>query len=286
MMTRHRPVGWSWSSDWRSSLLTNARPISVLLAIGVAPTQPAQATPQPEAIQGIPQQIVPQAAEVGLGDFTIQTGTAVFGGSGSGSSGPGSSGTSSGEQTDSDSLTLMDDQSWGAAASQNAESLGVNATALAATCQIESQCQNVSGSGSITGAFQMSASTYNAMLQAALQQNPSLASTIVQGSAGMNDPATESIAASEYLLQGAQYLADNGISDPTVLQVRGYYNFGPAGGAAIANSPSTATMSSVLTMYTPAQLASNGITSGETVGQWQASVASKIGNSASAPVLG
>ncbi len=286
MMTRHRPVGCFWSSGWRSNLLASAGPISVLLAIGMAPIRPAQATPQPEAIQGIPQQIVPQAAEVGLGNFTIQTGTAVFGGSGSGSSGSGSLGTSSGEQTDSDSLTLMDDQSWGAAASQNAESLGVNATALAATCQIESQCQNVSGSGSITGAFQMSASTYNAMLQAALQQNPSLASTIVQGSAGMNDPATESIAASEYLLQGAQYLADNGISDPTVLQVRGYYNFGPAGGAAIANSPSAATMSSVLTMYTPAQLASNGITSGETVGQWQASVATKIGNSASAPVLG
>ena len=286
MMTRHRPVGWSWSSDWRSNLLASAGPISVLLAIDMALTRPAEATPQPEAIQGIPQQIVPQAAEVGLGNFTIQTGTAVFGGSSSGSSGSGSSGTSGGEQTDSSALSLMDDQSWGAAASQNAESLGINATALAATCQIESNCQNVGGSGTITGAFQMSASTYNAMLQAALQQNPSLASTIVPGSAGMNDPATESIAASEYLLQGAQYLENNGTSDPTVLQVRGYYNFGPAAGAALAAADDDEPMSQALSGYSSTTLAKNGITPGETVGQWRTATSAKLGGAAGAPVLG
>ena len=267
-------------------LAASVVPISVLVAIGAASPWSARANPQPESIQGVPQQIVPEVPEVGLGNFSIQTGTAVFGGS-SGTGGGGGAGTGGGgEQTDSSSLDLMMDQSWGSAASANAQALGVNATALAATCQIESNCQNVGGSGSITGAFQMSSSTYNAMLQAALQQDPTLASNVVQGSAGMNDPATESIAASEYLLQGAQYLQANGVSDPTVLDVRGYYNFGPGGGAAIANAPSSATMSSVLTMYTPAQLASNGITSGETVGQWQASVAAKVGNSASAPVLG
>lgn len=267
-------------------LVASVVPISVLVAIGAASPWSARANPQPESIQGVPQQIVPQVPEVGLGNFSIQTGTAIFGG-GSGSGGSGSGGGSGGgEQTDSSSLDLMMGQSWGSAASSSAEALGVNATALAATCQIESQCQNVGGSGSITGAFQMSASTYNAMLQAALAQNPNLASNIVQGSAGMNDPATESIAASEYLLQGAQYLENNGISDPTVLQVRGYYNFGPAAGAALANASDDEPISQALSGYSSTVLANNGITPGETVGQWRTATSAKLGGAASAPVLG
>lgn len=267
-------------------LIASVAPISVLVAFGAASPWSARANPQPESIQGVPQQIVPQAPEVGLGDFTIQTGTAIFGG-GSGSGGSGSTGTGGGgSQTDSSSLSLMDSQSWGAAAAQNAQALGINATALAATCQIESNCQNVGGSGSITGAFQMSASTYNAMLQAALQQNPNLASNIVQGSAGMNDPATESIAASEYLLQGAQYLENNGISDPTVLQVRGYYNFGPSAGAALANATDDEPISQALSGYSASTLAANGITPGETVRQWRTATSAKLGGAAGAPVLG
>lgn len=284
MTKRHPPT--CWRRDRRHLLaLSGCTMFAVCAAAGVMIPGHSQANPQPQTIQGMPQQIVPQVPEVGLGDFAIQTGSAIFGG-GSSSGGTGSGNSSGGSQTDSSSLDLMMAQSWGPVASQYAQQMGLNSTALAATCQIESNCQNVGGSGTITGAFQMSASTYNAMIQAALQQNPSLAANIVSGSAGMNDPATESIAASEYLLQGAQYLQNNGISNPTVLDVRGYYNFGPGGGAAIANAPSSASMSSVLTMYTPSQLASNGITAGETVGQWQASVASKIGSSASAPVLG
>ena len=131
----------------------------------------------------------------------------------------------------------------------------------------------------------MSASTYTAMINAAVAQDPSLASTIVPGLAGQNDPATEAIAASEYLAQGAQYLSNNGVSNPTTLDVRGYYNFGPQGGLNIANAQSSDLMSTTLSMYTPAQLTANGISPGETVGQWQASVASKIGNAAGAPVL-
>ncbi len=236
-------------------------------------------------IQGVPQQVVPQVAEVGLGDFTLSTGTtSILGGSGSGSSG-GSGGTGGGSSTNSDALDTMMGTSWGGAAAQNAQALGVNSTALAATCLMESGCQNISGSGSAQGAFQMMPSTYNAMMTAALSQDPNLGSNIVSGSAGMTDPATESIAAAEYLRQGAQYLQNNGVSQPTVLDVRGYYNFGPQGGAALANASDGDSIASTLSMYTPSQLAQNGITSGETVGQWKTSVSSKLGNSASAPVL-
>jgi hypothetical protein len=174
---------------------------------------------------------------------------------------------------------------WGAVAAQNAEALGVNASALAATCVIESGCQNVSGTGTITGAFQMSASTYQSSLAAALQQDPNLASNIVQGLAGQNDPATQSIAAAEYLSQGAQYLQTYGIADPTFLQVRGYYNFGPQNGANLSQADDGQLMSSVMPSLSSATLAANGITPTETVGQWRAGVATKIGNAANQSVL-
>jgi hypothetical protein len=243
----------------------------------------AMADPQPQTISGVPQQIIPQAQEVGLPAFTISTGTvSILGGAGgTGSTSTGGTGTS----TDSNSLDTMLATPWGASAQQSSQALGINASALAATCVVESGCQNVAGRGSITGAFQMSASTFTSSLNAALAQDPSLAANIVPGLAGQNDPATEAIAAAEYLKQGAQYLQDNGISDPTALDVRGYYNFGPQGGAAIANAQDTDPISGALSMYTPAQLAQNGITPGETVGQWRSSVAAKMGGAAGAQVL-
>ena len=237
---------------------------------------------------GPPVQVVPYVAEPGVPMVSVTPGTAnpFAGADGSGGSGSGgTSGPGGGNAGDSDALSTMLDQSWGAAAVSNASMLGVNPSALAATCVVESGCQNVGGSGTVAGAFQMTASPYTAMITAALEQNPSLASQIVPGLAGQMDPATESIAASQYLLQGAQYLQNQGISDPTVLDVRGYYNFGPQGGAQIASASPDQTMASVLTGYSQATLAKNGITPGETVGQWQASVSSKIGNAASQSVL-
>jgi hypothetical protein len=250
-------------------------------AAGVLWGMAAVADPQPQTINGVPQQIIPQVGEVGLPAFTYPTGTVS---SGSGTTGTGTTNGGTGGSA----LDTMNATSWGAAASQNAQALGVNASALAATCVAESGCQNVGGPGSagaITGAFQMTASTYQSSLAAALQQDPSLASNIVPGLAGQNDPATQAIAAAEYLKQGAQYLQNNGVSDPTALDVRGYYNFGPQGGAAIANAQDSDSIANALSMYTPAQLAKNGITPGETVGQWRSGVASKMGDAANAVVL-
>ena len=235
---------------------------------------------------GPPVQVVPYVAEPGVPQLTITPGTAnpFAGADGSGGTGNGGTGGTGGNVGDSDALGTMLGTSWGSAAVENANALGINPSALAATCVIESGCQNVAGSGTVAGAFQMTASTYTAMINAAVAQNPSLASQIVPGLAGQMDPATESIAASEYLLQGAQYLQASGVTNPTVLDVRGYYNFGPVGGAAIANAPPDATMASTLSMYPASTLAKNGITPGETVSQWQASVAAKIGNAATQSV--
>ena len=265
----------------------------VVVSVGGAVAMLVAAIPaiaqQAQTLSGAPVQMQPFVVEPGAPTVTVNTGTpnpfaGLDGGDGDGS-GSGSGGTGGGNNGSSDALTTMLGTSWGATAAANAQALGVNPSVLAATCVVESGCQNVSGSGSVAGAFQMTSSTYNAMLQAAIAQNPDLASQAVSGSAGQMNPQSESIAASEYLAQGAQYLQNNGVSDPTAVDVRGYYNFGPAGGAAIANAPQSQTMASVLTMYTPAQLTANGITSGETVGQWQASVSAKMGNAANQTVL-
>jgi hypothetical protein len=119
-------------------------------------------------------------------------------------------------------------------------------------------------------------------LSTALAANPSLASEIVQGSAGMNDPTTEAIAASGYLMQASQALQADNISNPTVLDTRSYYEFGPTYGAAVASAQPSSLMSSVVPST---YLTSNGISSTETVAQYQASVASKIGNAANQSVM-
>lgn len=244
----------------------------------------ASANPVIQTLNGVPQQIIPQIGEVGAPASTIPTGTvSIFSGgsSGTGSSSSGGTGTSTG----SSALDTMLATSWGYSAEQSSQDLGVNASALAATCVMESGCQNVSGTGSITGAFQMTAATYQSSLAAALAQDPSLAANIVPGSAGQNDPATEAIAAAEYLKQGAQYLQDSGVSDPTALQVRGYYNFGPQNDASLAQADASQLMSSAMPLVSSATLASNGITPNETVGQWRAGVAAKMGTAANQSVL-
>ncbi len=234
-------------------------------------------------LSGAPVQVQPYVPEPGVPSFTVPTGSPTTTPNTGNSAGTGA-GTAN-NVGGSDPLNTMLATSWGEAAVSNAEALGVNPSALAATCVLESGCQNVGGSGSITGAFQMTSATYTAMINQAVADNPSLAGQIVPGLAGQSDPATQSIAAAEYLSQGAQYLQSNGIADPSVLDVRGYYNFGPQGGAQIANAPDSELIATALNMYSPAQLAANGITAGETVGQWRSSVAAKIGNAAGQSVL-
>ncbi len=301
-MTVERPgVVQAWTKAHTSAALLAA---AVLLGSGVA-----VAGVGPETLKGVPVLPVPVFEETGLPAFSMpvgvtaldastvtggaastDSGTSTFDG-GTSTSGSGATGTgSSGDGAGSTSMTSMMSRSWGDAASQNAQTVGITPVALAATCQIEaSGCQTnpASGSTTITGTFQMLDSTYTAMIKAAVADNPSLAANIVPGLAGKLDSATQSIAAAEYLKQGAVSLQNNGIPNPSVLDVRGYYNFGPAAGANISQAASGDLMSSQVSGLTTAQLKANGIDPATTtVGQWRASVTAKIGASAaSAPVL-
>jgi len=71
------------------------------------------------------------------------------------------------------------------------------------------------------------------------------------------------------------------ISNPSVLDVRGYYNFGPGNAVSIAQANSTDLISDRIAGLTSDQLKANGIDAQTTtVGQWRASVTNKIGTSA------
>lgn len=250
---------------------------------------------QPSTLSGPPVQVQPYVPEPGVPTITINPGTpnpfgGLDGGDGSGSgsgSGSGTAGGSGGGNSgSSDALLTMLGTSWGATAAANAQALGLNASALAATCVVESACgANVGNGSGAQGVFQMYPAAFQEGLQTALTANPALASQIVQGSAGMNDPTTEAIAASGYLMQANTSLQNAGISNPTVLDARAYYNFGPTNGLALAQADPSETVAQAMQNVSQATLSANGITPGETVGQWQASVSSKVGNAATQTIL-
>jgi hypothetical protein len=147
---------------------------------------------------------------------------------------------------------------------------------------MESNCQsNPGGTGTISGTFQMSNGTYAQTVSEVSASNPDLASQITT----KNDPASQSILASQYLLDGAQSLQSSGISNPTVLDVRSYYQFGPAYGAQVASASGNQLMGDVLNGMSSATLSANGIGPTTTVDQWRAGVTNKIGTAASQPVL-
>ena len=258
------------------SVVLIPRALTVSLLVGVSGM--AGASPSPVTMNGVPEQVIPAVPEVGLGDFTMPTGTTSIG-SDSSSTGTGSGDTSTGVDLSGTSYDKMMGQSWGALAASNAQTVGINPVALAATCVVESGCQNVQGSGNITGAFQMLNSTYTASMAAALADHPELASSTTSGLAGQSDPATQAIAAAQYLKQAAQSLQTNGIANPTVLDARGYYNFGPGYGAAIAKADGSQLMGATLSGMSSSTLQANGISSTTTVQQWRDSVSAKIGAS-------
>ncbi|MBN8900255.1 MAG: hypothetical protein J0H57_04405, partial [Rhodospirillales bacterium] len=125
----------------------------------------------PTTLNGPPVQVRPYVSEPGVPPITIVVGTLnPFPGAGAGGTGGdgGGAGGGGGNVGPSNALNTMIGQPWGGAAVSAAQLIGVNPTALAATCVLESGCQNVGGLGSITGAFQMTAASYTSMITAAV----------------------------------------------------------------------------------------------------------------------
>jgi len=128
-------------------------------------------------------------------------------------------------------------------------------------------------------------STFESGLTQAVRYNPNLAGTIQRGVDGSMDPGNQAISAAATLRNEAAKLQAAGISNPTVLDVRGGYNFGGLYTVPLAQAGDSQLMSEVLSRYTPAQLQGNGISQSTTVGEWRASVAAKMGDAAYQPVL-
>lgn len=244
----------------------------------------AHADPQVVLQNGLPVQVHPTFPEPGLPAFSFPDGSSSsVGGSSSGGGGTtdggggSSSGTSSGGSGDAYSTMLAQD--WGQQAADAASAMGVSGTALAAACVMESNCQNVGSSGgsSAAGAFQMINSTYTADINAAVAYDPNIAGSIVSGLAGQMDPATEAYAAAYELRTDAMTLQNQyGMSDPTVLAVRAVYQFGGAVGPQVATADDSENIGQI-TGLSAASLAANGLTTSSTVGQWRATIISKLG---------
>lgn len=239
----------------------------------------------PVRMNGVPEQIIPRVLDVGLGSFEIVPGTEVVVG---GTPAPGAGGGEGMPAGASQALDVMSGRAWGEAASQNATLVGVNPSALAATCIVESGCQNVAArNGSqIRGAFQMYDPTFESGLTQAVRFNPALEGNIRRGVDGSMDPANQAIAAAAELRSQAERLQAAGIGNPTVLDVRAGYQFGGAYGVSVAQASDSANLYSLLSgRYTSAQLAANGISPSTTVGDWRATVSARIGDAALQPVL-
>jgi len=127
----------------------------------------------------------------------------------------------------------------------------------------------------------MGLAAYTDGLATAESINSSLASQVVPGD-GRSDPTSAAIAAAGYLIQGARALQAAGIANPTVLDVRSYYNFTPTIGVQVARANDSDSMSNYLS---PAVMQANRITPNETVGQWRTSISTKIGTAAGQTVM-
>ena len=264
-----------------------------MFAAAIMSAPRAHAEPQIVLPQGLPVQVHPTFPEPGLPAFSFPSGgDTLLGSSGAGADtgrvgsgvptgvGAGTGGTGAAYDT-------MMAQDWGSQAADAAAAMGVSATALAATCVMESSCQNVGASGgsSAAGAFQMITSTYTADINGAVAYNPDISGSIVSGLDGRMDPTTEAYAASYELRQDAINLQNNsGISDPTVLDVRAVYQFGAGSGPRVAQAGESDNLESIINL-SPASLAANGLTANETVGQWRQTVINKIGSTAYQAIL-
>ena len=185
-MTVSRRVMGRGSGEAPGTSVTHGTALAVSVGVLTLWAYGAAQAQVPAALNGPPVQVTPYVAEPGVPIITITPGTLApppAGDTGSGS-GAGAGDTGTGATGNSDVLNTMLGTSWGNTAIANAQALGLNATALAATCVMESGCGASLGSGGAQGVFQMFPAAYQEGLQTALAANPQLASQIVQGSAG------------------------------------------------------------------------------------------------------
>lgn len=286
-ISRPRPHSGQWGrlqSEWARRVRARAVDLAIAGSLFATTAIGAFADPHPVIPSGLPVQVVPTFKEPGAPAFSFPAGGVgnISGGDGGGTGVGGNGGVDNGGSV----YDTMMSRAWGSQAEDAASTMGINASALAGTCMMESGCQNIgAGNGSsASGVFQMINSTYLADIKGAMAFDPSIADSIVSGLDGKMDPATQAYAAAYELRSAALQLQKNGISDPTVLDTRAVYQFGSGDGVDVARADASANLASLLSL-TDAQLKANGITSSTTVGDWRQTVTNKLGSTASQVVL-
>ena len=152
MLEQPLPQPGNWARRHRD------RAVALLVAGALLPLVPNAAGPalaqQAMTLNGPPVQVQPYVSEPGVPLITVNPGTPnpFAGADGDGArtgtgTGTGDGGTSGGTVGDSSALSTMMGTDWGSTAIANAQSVGVNPSALAATCVLESGCQNVNSLG-------------------------------------------------------------------------------------------------------------------------------------------
>lgn len=292
-MDRSRPDkndGASARSSNQAKSQARAIVVSAICASALLAWPPgAKSDPVPVVEKGLPPTTIPTYLEKGAPNFKYPSGGADAG-SGGGAPGEGDGGGQSGSGGNDDynacpgcdPMQKMMAQPWGADACNAATKVGITCDALAATCVVESRCRNVQGVGSVSGAFQMTDATYREMVNQAARENADAG--IDTSLAGKNNPANQAWASAQYNYNGATYLQNNGIENPTFTDVRGYYQFGPRNAVDLATARNSDNLQSIVNL-SPAAMQANGITAATTVGEWRQRITNQVGSVATQPVL-
>lgn len=233
--------------------------ISVVCATGMATGHCAYA---------LPQQVIPSIPEIGTPVMVITS---------SGTTGDTSETTSSesssyeGAWGTTSAIQSLLAQTYGADAVAAATAEGINPDTLAAFAQIESHFQNVgNSSSSADGVWQVTDATWD-----------EYASKLGLSDADRSDPAVQAKVASAIISSYASSVATATGTTPTSEQVYGAYMFGTKAGSAMAEASASTPLSDIVSAKT---LALNNM-SGWTVGQYYATVASRMGSGADEAVI-
>lgn len=219
------------------------------------------------ALASVPQQVVPVASELGTPTFTAPVSSS------SETTGSTASTSYDGAWGTSDAYQSMLNQSYGADAVAAAQAAGINPDTLAAFGQIESHFQNVGNSASsANGVWQITNGTWD-----------QYASKLGLSSADRSDPAAQAKVASAIIGDYSAAVSRATGTAATGTQVYGAYMFGTKAGAEIATEKNASTPLSAF--VSSSTLAANHM-SGWTVGQYQQTVAQRMGSGASEAVTG
>lgn len=240
-----------------------------VLALAAAPAL-AQGLITPPAL---PPMIVPVYPE--LGGTSVPSGGGNAGNADGGVDGGGAVASDTGPASGSTALASLSSQSYGASALAAAQSAGISADALAGVAQAESNFRNVptaNASSSATGVWQITSGTWNDV-----NQKYGLGYTATD----RTDPAAQATVASYLLKEDAAAVSTATGQPATVAQTYGAYVFGPTSGSAIATADASTPLSNLVSSQA---LANNGMT-GWTVGQFNSTMAQRLGSAAGSSVI-